>query len=93
VSFIILLVLGFVLSVLITSVYLSYGLAFLAGLCSGKVIYHKKKDNLVPHILLITGFILGYIIGHKAGSTALIIGLFVAGNFASYYAHKHLGLN
>jgi hypothetical protein len=92
-SFILLLILGFVISVFVNDVLLSYALVLMAGLGSGKIIYHKAKDFLFPHILLITGFILGFIIGHKEGSTIALILIFLAGNAISYYAHKKLGLD
>jgi hypothetical protein len=90
VSFIILLVLGFGISLLINDVYISYGIVLLSGLVSGKIIYHKKKDYLFPYIILIAGFILGYIIGHRQGSAMAIILIFGAGNILCYYAHKKL---
>ncbi|MFH1181881.1 MAG: hypothetical protein V1702_02895 [Candidatus Woesearchaeota archaeon] len=92
VSFIILLLIGFLMSLFINNVFLSYGTVLLAGLASGKILYHKKKDNFFPHILLMTGFILGYIIGNKEGSPVLILLLFIAGIMGSYYAHKKFGV-
>jgi uncharacterized membrane protein len=88
ISFIFLLLFGFFLSAMINNIYLSYGIALLAGLVAGKVIYHKKKDYLFPHVLLITGFILGYLIGNKVGSAIAIIIIFSIGNLISYYLHE-----
>ncbi|MBN2454607.1 hypothetical protein JXB11_03610 [Candidatus Woesearchaeota archaeon] len=88
ISFILLLLFGFFISAAINSTPLSYVVVFLAGLLSGKVIYHKKKDYLFPHIILITGFILGYLIGNKVGNAILIFIIFLAGNISSYYAHE-----
>jgi hypothetical protein len=92
-SFIALIVLGFVISVFVNHALISYGIALITGLLSGKILYHKAKDVLFPHVLLIGGFALGYIIGHKEGSTIVIIALFLVGNAASYFAHKKLGLD
>jgi 4-hydroxybenzoate polyprenyltransferase len=92
VFFVILLFIGFLISLFINNVFLSYGIVLLAGLASGKVLYHKKKDNFVPHLLLMSGFILGYIIGNKEGSPLLILLLFVAGIIGCYYAHKQFGV-
>jgi 4-hydroxybenzoate polyprenyltransferase len=92
VFFIILLLIGFLVSLFINNLYLSYGVVLLTGLASGKILYHKKKDNFFPHLLLMSGFILGYIIGNKEGTPVLILLLFIAGIMGCYHAHKRFGV-
>ncbi len=88
VSFIVVLIVGFILSLFINSVAVSYVVVFLCGTAFGKAIYHRKDDYLLPYILLTVGFIIGYLLGHSAGNIWTIIFLFALGNALSYFAHE-----
>ena len=87
--FIILLLLGFVVSLSIQSAILNYVVIFCAGLMTGRTIFKKKgKQPLFPFFLIIIGFLLGYTLGSFAFSKKIIIFLFIVGSIISYYIHK-----
>ena len=91
VFFIVLLVLGFLLSIAMPNPWINYIVIFFAGLLSGRWVYKKKgKQTLFPFFLIIIGFLLGYMLGTGLVgiSPITIIILFVVGALISYFAHK-----
>lgn len=87
--FIILLLLGFVLSISIKSAILNYVVIFCAGLMAGRVFFKKKgRQPLFPFFLIIVGFLVGYMLGSFVFNTKLIAFLFILGSAISYYIHK-----
>jgi hypothetical protein len=91
VFFIVLLLLGFLLSIAMPNPWISYLVIFSAGLLSGRWIYKKKgRQPLFPFFLIIVGFLLGYMLGaYPVGVDArVIVLLFIVGALLSYFAHK-----
>ena len=86
--FLIMLILGWVLALFISSPAVSYTVIFLCGAAFGKTIHHKKEDFFLPYILLTVGFIIGYLIGHRTGSIWAISAIFALGNMLSFFAHE-----
>ena len=92
VFFILLLLLGFFISIALPNPWISYFIIFVAGLLSGRWIYKKKgKQPLFPFFLIIVGFLFGYMLGtyslYKV-SAKLIALLFTIGAITGYYIHK-----
>ncbi len=91
VFFVVLLLLGFLLSIAMPNPWISYLVIFFAGLLSGRWIYKKKgRQPLFPFFLIIIGFLLGYMLGAYpigVNATAVVL-LFIVGALLSYYAHK-----
>jgi len=90
--FIILLIMvGFLLSISIRSAGLSYFIIFLAGLMGGRFIAKRhKRQPLFPYFLIIIGFLFGYILGalvFEINKKVLVL-LFVIGGIISFYIHK-----
>jgi len=92
VFFVLLLLIGFFISIALPNPWLNYLIIFLAGLLSGRWIYMKKgKQPLFPFFLIIVGFLFGYMLGaYPSGliNTKLIAILFILGGIISYYIHK-----
>ena len=88
ITFIILIVAGFILAALIDSPIITYAVAFICGLIFGKLIYHKKEDTMFPYIMLAIGFIIGYLIGTRTGSHLAVAAAFVLGNVLCYKIHE-----
>ena len=89
--FIALIIIGFVLSVFIKSAFISYLIVFVAGLLAGRSIAVLiRKKNIFPYVLIILGFLIGYLIGSIAIniSRVLIIIIFLIGSVLSYYICK-----
>ena len=87
VFFFILLVIGFLFSLLTPSAVLSYALIFTAGMMGGRLIYERKDKLQFPYYLMIAGFLIGYLLGAFYGNRNVMILLFVIGGFLSYYLH------
>ena len=87
--FILVLILGFVISVSMQSAVLSYLVIFCGGLITGKLIFSKYgKQPSFPFFLIAIGLLLGYVLGAFKFSRVFIIILFIAGNIIAYYVHK-----
>lgn len=89
--FIGLLVLGLLLAMVITKLWLTYTIIFLCGFVTGRVIYTNRYKTNFPMYLVIFGFIVGYSIGAYIkihANLAIIVLLFVSANIICYRAHK-----
>lgn len=86
--FFILLVIGFLFSLAAPSAVLSYLIIFFAGMMGGRLIYGRKKSMVFPYLLILVGFLAGYLIGSRYGDWLVITILFVLGSILSYYLHE-----
>ncbi|MBW2988997.1 hypothetical protein KY358_01625 [Candidatus Woesearchaeota archaeon] len=84
----ILLVTGFVFSLLAPSAVLSYMIIFVVGMMAGRWIYARKKTMVLPYALTILGFLIGYLLGSRYGNWLATTVLFVLGAIFSYYLHE-----
>ena len=83
------LVLGFILSIVLRSPLLTSVSILLAGFIAGRVFYCKRyQEPILPTILVIVGFLLGYLLGGFWSSPIWTIFFFTAGFLGSYYLHK-----
>ena len=83
-----LLLIGFLISLTIGSVFLTYLLGFLFGLMAGHFWYERKKDKKAKYLLIIVGFALGYTAGAYYGNRIITITCFLVGVFTALYIHK-----
>lgn len=82
------LALGFIVSILLLSPALSYISIFLAGFLAGRIYYIKHNtEPIFPFILIIIGFLLGYLIGNFWASRFWTLVFFILGFAISYYLH------
>lgn len=88
VIFFVLLIIGFLFSLAAPSAVLSYLIIFFAGMSGGRLIYSRKKSMVFPYVLIIIGFLVGYLIGARYGDWLVITILFVLGSILSYYLHE-----
>jgi hypothetical protein len=83
-----LLIVGFLVSALLTSVFLSYLTIFLSGFFAGRVYYDKKhSDPIFPFVLMIVAFIVGYWAGAIFVNRFWVLIFFSIGFGISYYLH------
>lgn len=81
-------VLGFVLSILLTIPILSYFSIIIAGFLAGRIYFIKRyAEPIFPLILILCGFLLGYLLGGIWISRAWVFVLFVGSFGISYYLH------
>jgi len=85
--FFILLVMGFLFSILTQNLVLSYSLIFVAGMVGGRLIYERKNKLQLPYYLMTMGFLIGYLLGAFYGNRNVMIILFILGSLISYYLH------
>ncbi len=80
---------GFVISILLQSAVLSYISVLLAGGMAGRIYYVKKlREPIFPFILMIVGFLVGYLIGNFWTSRFWTLVYFSLGFSASLYLHR-----
>ncbi|MAG73138.1 hypothetical protein CL620_02400 [archaeon] len=85
---VILLLIGFIIAIALKNPFLSYVLIFLAGMLAARGYYLRRKNEpILPFVLLILGFLLGYILGAFSGNRMLTFLFFAVGFFVSYYLH------
>ncbi len=83
-----LLAVGFILSVFMLNAVLSFISVFLAGAVAARIYYIKRyKEPILPFILMIIGFLLGYWVGSFWTNRLATLFFFAAGFGLSYYLH------
>ena len=83
------LVLGVVISILLQNPLFTYITIILAGFLSGRIYYTiRYKEPILPFLLVIFGFLLGYLIGSFWTSRLLVLLFFLASFYGSYYLHR-----
>jgi len=88
VSALIILLIGFLIAVIVGETSLLYAFIFLAGFLAGRVFYFThKKTFILPLILLILGFLVGYFIGSIWTNRVVSLSIFIIGFSLSYYLH------
>lgn len=84
------LVLGFILSVLLQSALVSYISILVSGFLAGRIYFIKRyKVPLLPVILIILGFLVGYLIGSIWVNRVLVLLFFGGAFWGSHYLHTH----
>ncbi len=77
-------IIGLVLALLISSAALSYILILISGIFAGRIIYERKSKIVFPYIVIITTFLIGYLIGMRYGNRLVVGLLFLIGTVLSY---------
>ena len=86
--FMMLLVLGVISSFLLDNLFLHAITIFLFGVISSTLQRLKKFELNFPYVLLIVGFVLGYLIATKSGFRFFILIIFVLGLFAGVFLKR-----
>jgi len=83
------LILGLLLAVGLRNPFFSYLTVLLSGALAGRIFYQKRcTEPILPFILVIIGFLVGYLLGSFWTSRILSLLLFAGGFILSYYLHK-----
>ena len=80
---------GFFISMSSGSAFLSYLVIFLSGLLTGRIVFQNRKALPFKYYILMLVFFVGYIIGTYVsfGSRKVIVVVFILSNILSYYIH------
>ncbi|MFH1317182.1 MAG: hypothetical protein ABII01_06685 [Candidatus Woesearchaeota archaeon] len=87
---ILLLIIGFILSITAQSAVMIYLLVFLSGLFFGRLWFMIQRQIKMPWSIVIFCFLLGYLLGAfltRYGDARIIILIFVIGIMTGYYLH------
>ena len=82
--FFVLMVIGVLIALSAPSAAISYMVIFLSGMLAGRLIYERKDKIQFPYLMIIIGFVVGYLIGVYYGSRRVSIALFIIGAILSY---------
>ena len=82
--FFVLMIIGILIALLVPSAVISYIVIFLSGIFAGRLIYERKDKIQFPYLMIIAGFVIGYLLGVYYGSRKIVIALFVIGTILSY---------
>lgn len=84
----ILLLLGLMVSILLSNEWVVYLVVLLAGALAGRGIYIRRfKEPVFPFVLMSMGFLLGYLLGTFWASRFWTATFFIVGLAVSYYLH------
>jgi len=81
----VLLFIGLVIGVRSPSAAVTYLVALVAGMITGRLLYDRKHKLRAPYMLIIIGFVIGYVIGSFYGNRFLTFLLFLFGATGMYY--------
>jgi len=81
-------VLGFALAILLQSPAFAYFTTIISGALAGRVFYFKRfKEPIFPFIMIIAGFLVGYIVGSFWVNRMAVFMLFALAFIGMYYLH------
>ena len=88
ISIISLLIVGLIVSLAVRgNPTLNYIIIFLCGGIFGRLLYQRGKNPKIGYVLVIIGFVIGYLIGSYYADANIILLLFILGGVLSYWVH------
>lgn len=81
-------VIGLLIALASPSAAISYVIALISGIFAGRLIYEKKESIRFPYLMIMGGFIVGYLVGIYYGSRKIVVALFVIGAIAGYLLYE-----
>jgi hypothetical protein len=88
--FLLILVVGIIFSLVLDTLLMQIIVIFLFGILAATAQQVKKEEFNFPYILLIIGFVLGYLLAIKSNHRLLIIIFFITGIFAGKFCRKFI---
>ena len=83
--FLFLLFVGLILGIMSPSAIITYLVSFSSGMMAGRLFYERKGKGRAPYLLIIIGFVMGYVIGTFHGDRRVSFLLFIVGTALAYY--------
>jgi len=84
--FLVLLVFGFIIALSLRNAFITYVLILIFGAMCGRFI--QKRSKSFPFYLIVTGFLMGFMIGARHVRWLSILVLFLLAAIGSFYFHK-----
>lgn len=82
--FFVLMVIGLIFALFAPSAIMSYILVLISGAFAGRILYERRHKIVLPYVIIIAGFLLGYLIGTRYGSKLANAILFFIGALIIY---------
>ena len=76
---------GLLIGIASPSATITYLVGFFSGAMAGRLLYERKNKLRAPYLLIIIGFIIGYVIGTFYGDKRITFLLFIFGAVLTYY--------
>jgi hypothetical protein len=86
--FLVLMVLGIVISLLAQNPFIRLTIIFMAGFFAGKVMYERKTNIRFPYVVIFIGFLIGFLLGAYYSSKILIGFFFILGAVVGYKLYE-----
>ena len=83
----VLLIIGFFFAIGAGSAVIAYTLVLLGGAMGGRLWFRVKKSFKIPWIIILMGFLVGFMLGSRYGDKRMIFLFYIFGIMASYYLH------
>ena len=83
-----LLIVGFVVSLSSGSAVISYAVIFLSGMILGRLWYKFRNTLKIAWVIVILGFLAGFMLGSRYGNRTVITVFFISGFLISYIIHE-----
>ena len=92
--FFVLMVVGVIVSLASPSAVISYFIIFISGMMAGRILAWRQHSTHFAYLLIIMGFLIGFVIGSYYGNRKVIIILFALGAFLAitYIRKRSLGI-
>lgn len=82
------LILGFFVALSLQSAFMSYITVLLCGMIFGRLWHGVERTSKFSWLIVIFGFLIGFVLGDYYGDRRIIILLFVIGIIVSYWLHN-----
>src|SRR3989344_5295063 len=83
-----LMIIGIFVAVIVPSGVMSYIIMLIFGAFTGRIMVKIHHKEHMPYILMLGGFVIGYLLGVYYGSRIIALLFFIAGVFAGHYLYK-----
>ena len=81
-------IIGVIVALSAPSAIISYAIIFISGIFAGRLVYERKNKIQLPYLMIIAGFVIGYLIGVYYGSRKIVVLMFVLGTVLSYNLYE-----
>lgn len=81
-------IVGIFIALSAPSTVISYAIALISGMFAGRLLYEKRGKIQFPYIIIILGFLIGYLVGVYYGSRKIAIIMFAIGAVMSYKLYE-----
>lgn len=82
------LVVAFLISLSLPSSTFTYIMAVVMGIMAGRLIFFRQHKTLLPFVVVVIGFFIGFISGARFGSWKILSILLILSAYVGWYGHE-----